>query len=64
MESYEEDVDDGLSINYIMQNYHKFFLLIFVFVIIYFVDYISNINAIIYGPAQIPMIINNKKLKN
>jgi len=36
-------------VNYIITNYHKFILLILAFFIIYFVDYISNINAFIYN---------------
>jgi hypothetical protein len=58
METYKEN-NISLIVNYIIENYHKFILLIFVFVIIYFVDYISNINAIIYGSTQIPMVVNN-----
>jgi hypothetical protein len=56
------------SINYVIENHHKFILLFFVFVIIYFVDYITYINTIIYSPTPMP-ILNTKiepipKVKN
>ena len=41
-------------INYIIENHHKFILLLFVFVIIYFVDYITYINSILYGATAVP----------
>ena len=55
MDSYNNDtilsnIKD--SINYVIENYHKFLLLLFAFVIIYFVDYITHINAFIYGSQQ------------
>jgi hypothetical protein len=37
------------SINYIIENRDKFILLLFVFIIIYFVDYITYINTILYS---------------
>ena len=63
---YDED-DNSLwfkvnsTINYIITNYHKFILLILAFFIIYFVDYISNINACIYSGQYIPMLTNFKR---
>ena len=43
-------------INYIIENHHKFILLLFVFVIIYFVDYIAYINGILYAPPGLPSL--------
>ena len=62
---YDEH-DDSLwfelksTINYIIINYHKFILLILAFFIIYFVDYISNINAFLYNSQTIPGLTNIK----
>lgn len=42
------------GINYVIENHHKFVLLLFVFVIIYFVDYITYINTILYAAPAIP----------
>jgi hypothetical protein len=52
MDSYNNDtflsnIKD--SINYIIENRDKFILLLFVFIIIYFVDYITYINTILYN---------------
>jgi hypothetical protein len=52
MDSYNNDtflsnIKD--SINYFIENHHKFILLLLVFGIIYFVDYITYINAILYS---------------
>ena len=52
--------DVNSIINYIINNYHKFLLLITVFLIIYFVDYISNINAFIYNRETIPGLASLK----
>jgi hypothetical protein len=41
---------------YIVDNYKQIILLTLVFVIIFIVEYITNINAIIYGVTQIPGI--------
>ena len=41
---------------YIVDNYKQIILLLLVFVIIFIVEYITNINAIIYGVTQIPGI--------
>jgi len=63
---YDED-DESLwfniksTINYLITNYYKFILLILVFFIIYFVDYISNINAFIYGGQVIPELTSLKR---
>jgi hypothetical protein len=64
METQRETIEYLYTFDYIIQNYHKFILLILVFLIIYFVDYISNINVIIYGSSQIPMVINNNISKD
>jgi hypothetical protein len=64
METQHETTEYLYIFDYIIQNYHKFILLILVFLIIYFVDYISNINVIIYGSSQIPMVINNNISKD
>lgn len=40
-------------INYVINNYYKFLLLIIVFLIIYFVDYLSNVNALLYNGQTI-----------
>ena len=42
------------SIYYIIENRDKFMLLLFVFVIIYFVDYITYINTMIYSGNSVP----------
>ena len=75
MDSYNNDTflsNIKNSINYVIENHHKFILLLFVFVIIYFVDYITYINTIIYSTTPMPMLpnLNNKiqpipnKIKN
>ena len=51
------------SINYIIENHHKFLLLLFVFFIIYFVDYITYINTILYNNGNLITglpILNNQ----
>jgi len=46
-------------IHYIINNYEKFLLFLVVIVIIYAVDYISNMNAILFSiPQIIPGITN------
>jgi len=61
-----DDHDESLwfnvksTVNYLITNYYKFILLILVFFIIYFVDYISNINAFIYNSQAIPGLISLK----
>ena len=55
--------DVNVIINYIKDNYIQILLLISVFIIIYIVDHISNINAILYGlPSAIPSHTNQVKL--
>ena len=54
MDSYNYNNDTILSnikvsINYVIENRDKFLLLLLVFGIIYFVDYITYINTIIYS---------------
>ena len=51
-------------IHYIITNYEKFLLLLVVIVIIYTVDYISNINAIIFSVPQILPGITNISSNN
>ena len=41
---------------FVFENYKQLFLFILVFIIIFIVEYITNINAIIYGVTQIPGI--------
>ena len=60
MDSYNNDtflsnIKD--SINYVIENRDKFILLLFVFIIIYFVDYITYINGILYsGNSALPSL--------
>ena len=50
-------------IDYIKENFIQILLFISVFIIIYIVDYISNINAVLFSmPSPIP-VVNNKKLQ-
>ena len=51
--------DMNSIIQYILSNYTQFLLLLFVFVIIYVVDYISNVNNILFSATQIIPGINN-----
>ena len=39
---------------FIFENYKQIVLLILVFIIIFIVEYITNINALIYGVTQMP----------
>ena len=39
---------------HIVDNYKQIILLLLVFIIVFIVEYITNINAIIYGVTQIP----------
>ena len=62
--TYSEDADiDFFDINsviqYVLSNYTQFLLLLFVFIIIYAVDYISNVNNILFSATQIIPEINN-----
>jgi hypothetical protein len=59
MDSYNNDtflsnIKD--SINFLIENHHKFLLLLFVFFIIYFVDYITHINTILYSGNQLHVV--------
>jgi hypothetical protein len=50
--------------NYIKEHYFQIFLLILVCIIIYTVDYISNINIILFSiPPYIPGIVGTGKQK-
>lgn len=55
--NYNNDSDSILStiknaISYVIENHEKFVLLVLVFVIIYFVDYITYLNTLIYGTTS------------
>jgi hypothetical protein len=69
MEEINNEDDFSLSnikstIHYIITHYEKFLLLLFVCVIIYFVDYITYINEIIYrSPQTIPVLTHLSKNK-
>jgi len=63
------DWDVKSIINFIKDNYIQILLFISVFIIIYIVDYISNINAILYSlptaiPGQTHQVKITKKNKN
>jgi len=49
-------------INYLKDNFIQILLLILVFVIIYTVDYISNINTMIFSNTQALPILKQKKI--
>lgn len=44
---------------YVINHFEKFLLLCLAIIIVYFVDYISNINAMIYASPQIIPGLNN-----
>ena len=55
--NYNNDSNSILStiknaISYIIENHEKFVLLVLVFVIIYFVDYITYLNTLVYGTTS------------
>jgi hypothetical protein len=53
------------TLNYIKDNYVQFLLLLLVFIIIYIVDHISNINAMIFTmPSPIIGVKNLQHNKN
>jgi len=54
--TYVDFMDPTSIIKYIINNYEKFLLLFLVFVIVYFIEHITQINAIIYGSSSIPNI--------
>ena len=55
-EKYSIDFKNIKSvINYIINHYEKFLLLILVFVIVYIIEHITIINATIFGATQIPI---------
>ena len=51
--------DMNSIIQYILSNYTQFLLLLFVFVIIYVVDYISNVNNILFSATQMMPVIHD-----
>jgi hypothetical protein len=64
MNKNNEDADiDFFDVNsiiqYILSNYTQFLLLLFVFVIIYVVDYISNVNNILFSATQMMPVIHD-----
>ena len=67
MTNYDSDNKSNIDyfysiINYIIQNYQKFALLILVFIIIYIVDYICVINSSLYAtPSPIPGVATAPK---
>ena len=60
MDSFNESgsifLDIKNTITYVIENRDKFLLLLFVFVIIYFVDYITHINTILYAAPVAPSL--------
>jgi hypothetical protein len=59
-EDLDIDLFDANSVvRYISSNYTQFLLLLLVFVIIYVVDHISNVNNILFSATQIIPGINN-----
>ena len=55
--NYNNNSDSILStiknaISYVIENHEKFVLLVLVFVIIYFVDYITYLNTLVYGTTS------------
>jgi hypothetical protein len=54
--TYVDFMDPTSIIKYIIKNYEKFLLLLLVFVIVYFIEHITQINAIIYGSSSISNI--------
>ena len=55
--NYNNNSDSILStiknaISYVIENHEKIVLLVLVFVIIYFVDYITYLNTLIYGTTS------------
>ena len=55
--------DFNSIINYIKNNFVQLLLLVFVFFIIYIVDYISNINIIIMSPISMMPVIPQQQLQ-
>jgi len=58
MENFNSNDDFSFTniksvINYVIINYEKFLLLLLVCAIIYFVDYITHVNAFLYGGQQV-----------
>jgi hypothetical protein len=68
------NIDINTIKDFLIDNYKQIFLFILVFVIIFMVEYITNINSVLYGVTQIPgittaaqlskdIIPKNKKIK-
>jgi hypothetical protein len=55
-QNYVDLTDPNSIIKYIVNNYEKFFLLFLVFMIVYFIENITQFNAIIYGSNAIPIM--------
>lgn len=58
-ESYLDFYDIKSVFKYIIYHYEKVLLLLLVFIIIYAIDYITRLNAIMYGITQIPGLPTN-----
>jgi hypothetical protein len=57
IDKYHIDFNDMQSIfYYIINHYEKFILLLLAFVIVYFIDHLTYMNALMYGVAPNPMI--------
>lgn len=56
-DSYYVDFNNVTSIiNYVINHYEKFLLLLIVFLLIWSIDYITNINTLLYGASPIPFL--------
>lgn len=56
--------DIKTTIDFIKNNYIQILMFLSVFVIIYVVDYISNINAVLFGlPSAVPGLPANNQTK-
>jgi hypothetical protein len=66
MNEYNLENEEQFSIfEYVKENYIGLGLFIFAFLIIYFVDYINALNALIYmTPSPIPGLNNNNNNNN
>lgn len=54
---YNIDFTNVTSIvNYVINHYEKFLLLLLVVLMVWAIDYITNINTILYGATQIPFL--------
>ena len=49
-------VEDETLFNFVITNYIQIFLLIVVVLIVYFVEYLSHVNTLLYGMLSMPPI--------